>query len=167
MGGLIQQTSQTEDRNSLWKPVLIGLALVLVVVGVATLILRKPPKTTAPPDPYAAKLVISDLKMSAAENFIGASVTYIDGTVANTGDRAVIHAVVRVTFSDSIGQVAQIEEIPLHVLQTTGPYQEGVDLSASPLSPGQSKQFRLTFEHVSAEWNHAYPEVRVIEVTLK
>ena len=167
MGGLIQQTSPTEDQSSLWKPVLIGLALVVVVVGVATLLLRKPPKGAVPPDPYAASLVLSDLKMSAAENFIGASVTYIDGTITNTGNRTVIHAVVHVTFSDSIGQVAQIEDIPMHVLQTTGPYQEAVDLSASPLPPGQGKQFRLTFEHISAEWNHAYPEVRVIEVALK
>jgi Protein of unknown function (DUF2393)/Protein of unknown function (DUF3426) len=105
--------------------------------------------------------------MSAAENFVGATVNYVDGTVANTGDKTVTHATVEVTFKDDMGQLAQREEVPLQVLKTGGPYPEAVDLSASPLAPGQSKPFRLTFESISAQWNRQYPEIQITEVTAK
>ncbi|MGA7382504.1 MAG: DUF2393 family protein [Terriglobales bacterium] len=119
------------------------------------------------PHPYASSLKLSDLKMSAAQNFVGASVTYIDGTVTNAGDKTVTHAVVHVNFKNSLDQIAQAEDVALRVLQTSGPYPDAVDLSASPLAPGQGKPFRLTFEHVSADWNQAYPELQVTGDTLK
>jgi hypothetical protein len=53
------------------------------------------------------------------------------------------------------------------VLQTDGPYPDAVDFGASPLAPGQSKQFRLIFEHISAEWNQAYPELQVTHLSLQ
>jgi hypothetical protein len=72
-----------------------------------------------------------------------------------------------VTFKNSLDQVVQSEDIPIQVLQTTGPYPDTVDLKAAPLAPGQSKPFRLTFEHVSDDWNHAYPEVKIMDVVAK
>ena len=78
-----------------------------------------------------------------------------------------IHAVVEVTFKDDMGQIAQREELPIHVLRTGGPYDEAVDLNISPLVPGQSKPFRLTFENISAQWNHAYPDLQVTQVVTK
>src|SRR5437870_10779891 len=86
--------------------------------------LREAPKNGNTPHPYAANIKLSDLKMSAAENFVGASVTYLDGTVTNSGDKTLTHAIVHVTFKDSLGQIVQTEDIPLHVLQTGGPYPE-------------------------------------------
>ena len=105
--------------------------------------------------------------MSAAENFVGASVTYVDGQITNTGDKTVTHATVRVVFRNSMGQVVGDESVPLHVLQTSGPYPDSVDLSAAPLAPGQTKPFRLTFEHISSDWNQQIPELQVGDVTLK
>jgi hypothetical protein len=105
--------------------------------------------------------------MSAAENFVGATVSYVDGTVTNSGDKTVTHAVVEVRFKDDLGQLAQREEIPLQVLKTTGPYPEAVDFNVSPLPPGQSKTFRLTFEGISAQWNRQYPEIQVTDVAVK
>jgi hypothetical protein len=105
--------------------------------------------------------------MSTAQNFVGASVTYIEGTVSNRGDKTVGHAVVQVTFQDSMGQVAQAETVPLYVVDSSGPYPNPVDLTASPLAPGQAKPFRLTFEHVSADWNQAYPQLQVSDVSVK
>jgi hypothetical protein len=107
------------------------------------------------------------MKMSAAENFVGSTVTYLDGTVANAADKTVTHAMVHVNFKDSLGQIVQAEDVPLRILQTNGPYPEAVDLSVAALAPSQSKPFRLTFEHVTADWNHEYPEVRVTDVAVK
>jgi hypothetical protein len=167
MGSLLQPAPATDKDSSNLRPILLGLALVVVVVAIAALLLHTDSKIAAPPHPYAANLKLSDMKMSAAENFIGSTVTYLDGTVANAGDKTVSHAIVHVSFKDSLGQIAQAEDVPLHVLQPTGPYSDAVDLSVAPLAPGQSKQFRLTFEHVTADWNHEYPELRVTDVSLK
>ena len=167
MGGLIQPSPTTEESDSNWRPILLGIGLVVVVVAIIALFLRSQPKVPAAPHPYAANLKLSNAKMSAAENFVGATVTYLDGTVTNAGDKTVTHAMVRVNFKDSLGQLVQGEDVPLHVLQTSGPYPDAVDLSASPLAPGQSKPFRLTFEHATADWNHEYPELQVTDVSLK
>jgi len=167
MGGLLQPSPTTEESASSWRPILLGVAFVVVVIGIIAVLLRSQPKVPAAPHPYAANLKLSGLKMSAAENFVGATVTYLDGVVTNAGDKTVTHAMVHVTFKDSLGQLAQVENVPVHVLQTSGPYPDAVDLSASPLAPGQSKPFRLTFEHVTADWNHEYPKLQVTDVSLK
>ena len=168
MGGLIEPSPLTErDRDSNLRPILLGVALVVIVVGAIALLTRGGPRGAATPHPYAANLKLSDLKMSAAENFVGASVTYIDGNVTNSGDKTVTHTIVHVAFKNSLGEVAQAEDVPLHVLQTNGPYPDAVDLSLSPLAPGQSKPFRLTFEHISSDWNQAYPDLQVTDVSVK
>jgi hypothetical protein len=151
----------------MWRAVGIGVILVVLVVGLISLLTRSQPKGAPEVHPYAANLKLADVKMSAAENFVGAAVTYLDGTVTNAGDKTVTHAIVHVIFRDSLGQVAQAEDVPLHILRTTGPYPDTVDLNASPLAPGAGKPFRLTFEHVTAEWNHEYPELQVTNVTAK
>jgi len=144
-----------------------GVVLVVIVVVIASLLLRTDARIANAPDPYAANIKFSDLKMSAAENFVGSTVTYLDGTVTNAGDKTVSRAMVNVSFKDSLGQVVQADDVPLRILQTSGPYPEALDLNAAPLLPSQGKPFRLTFEHVTADWNHEYPELRVTAVTVK
>ncbi|MBZ5574131.1 MAG: DUF2393 domain-containing protein [Acidobacteriia bacterium] len=167
MGSLFQPSPTAQPQESNLRPVLMGVALVVVVVGLIAFLSRGTPPGPAAPHPYTANLKLSDLKMSVAQNFVGASVTYIDGTVTNTGDQTVIHAMVHVSFKNSLDQVAQAEDVALRVLQATGPYPDAVDLSTTPLAPRQSKPFRLTFEHISADWNQAYPELQVRDVTVR
>jgi hypothetical protein len=165
MEGLLQP-AETE-RNPEWLPKALGIAAILIVAGIAVFLLR--PKTQPPvlANPYAAQLKISNLAMSTSQNFVGAKVTYIDGTLTNPGDKIVTHALVHVTFRDSYGQVAQIEDVPVKILQTSGPYPDTIDLSASPIAPGQSKPIRLIFERISEQWNQGYPEMQVADVTTK
>jgi hypothetical protein len=169
MGGLLQPnlnpTSERSESN--FRPILIGIVIVVVVVGAIVFLLRSEQPKAVEPSPYASNLKFSDLKTSAAQNFAGATVNYLDGEITNAGSQTVIHAVVRVTFKDDIGQTAQKEELPIHVLRTGGPYDEAVDLNFSPLQPGQTKTFRLTFDDISAQWNHAYPDLKVTEVVTK
>jgi len=167
MGGLIQPTPVAEESDSSRRTIAIAVAIVIVAAVVGAFLLRGQPKSASGPPPYAVNLKLSDFKMSAAENFVGATVSYVDGTVANSGDKTVTHVVVEVQFKDDMGQVAQREDIPLQVLKTTGPYPEAVDFNVSPLGPGQSKPFRLTFEGISAQWNHQYPDIQVTDVAVK
>jgi hypothetical protein len=168
MGSLLQPVPTTpEERTSSLLPILLGVALVVIVVVIGSLLLRTDSRIANAPPAYASNIKFSDMKMSAAENFVGSTVTYLDGIVTNTGDKTVGRAVVSVSFKDSLGQVVQAEDVPLRILQTSGPYPEAVDLSVAPLAPAQSKPFRLTFEHVTADWNHEYPELRVTDVVVK
>jgi hypothetical protein len=167
MDGLIQPNPATEEPNTSGRIIAIAVAVVMIAMVVVAVLLHTEPKKISGPPAYAAKLKLSDLKMSAAENFVGATVNYVDGTVTNAGDKTVTRATVEVTFKDDMGQLAQREEVPLQVLKTTGPYPEAVDLTASPLGPGQSEAFRLTFESISAQWNRQYPDIQVTDVTTK
>ena len=167
MGGVIQPSPVAEERDSSRRTIAIAVAVVIVIAVILAFLLRNQPKSASGPPPYAVSLKLSDFKMSAAENFVGATVSYVDGTVTNSGDKTVTHAIVEVRFKDDMGQLAQRDEIPLQLLKTDGPYPEAVDFSVSPLAPGQSKTFRLTFEGISAQWNRQYPEIQLADVTVK
>jgi Protein of unknown function (DUF2393) len=166
MGGLIQPTPVVEEPDSSRRTIVIAVVVVMAIAIGMALLLRSQPKNASGPPPYATNLKLSDFKMSAAENFVGATVSYVDGTVTNSGGKTVTHAMVRVNFKDDMGQVVQREEIPLQVLKTDGPYPEAVDFSIAPLGPGQSKTFRLTFEGISTQWNRQYPDTQVTDVAV-
>jgi len=167
MDTLGQPAPATNDRDN---SRLIILIAVTVVIGLALLIaylLREPPKKIAPPSPYLTQLQLSDFKMSAAENFIGATVSYIDGTISNTSNKTVTRVMVEVNFEDSMGQLAQRETLPLRVIRANGAYEEPIDLIVAPLAPAQSARFRLTFDSISAQWNHQYPDLTITDVTVR
>jgi hypothetical protein len=165
MGSLIQPTPIAQEPDTSRRLIVVAIAVLLALALIVAWVLRQPPKAAPQIPPYAADLNISGLKMSQAQNFVGATVTYIDGTLANAGNKTVTRAVVRVTFRDSYGQVAQIEDVSIRILQTSGPYPDAVDLAASPLAASQSKPFRLIFEHISDQWNQGYPELKIVDVT--
>ena len=146
---------------------MIGAVLVVVIIALVIFAMRDTRPRPSGPPPYASSLKISDLKMSAAENFVGATVSYIDGSLTNNGDKTVTHVMVHVVFRDDMNQVVGDETVPIHVLQTGGPYADTVDLSASPLAPHLSKTFRLSFESISSQWNHAYPEIQIVDVATR
>jgi hypothetical protein len=156
-----------EENDTGRKMIVIAVVgVVAIMLGLAFL-LREKPKPPKQVSPYLASVKLSDFKMSAAENFIGTTVSYIDGSITNSADKAMTHVVVEVTFKDDTGQVAQRDEVALQVVRNNGAYTEPVDLTVAPLAPGQSAPFRLTFERISAQWNHEYPEIRVTDVAVK
>jgi hypothetical protein len=158
---------QESDRN--WTPIAVGLIAVLVVIGAIVALTRSKPNQGPTIDPYASKLALSDLKLSAAENYVGGTVTYLDLNITNTGDKTLTGAQIKAVFKNTMDQVVQTETLPLHVLTENkmGGYEDLVDLSRSPIGPGQSKTVRMTLEHVSQDWNQQYPEMQVVNLKLK
>ncbi len=158
---------EAQERN--WTPFVIGLVAVVVVVGIIVALTRTRGQTTPQIDPYAAKLQISNAKVSAAENYVGGTVTYLDATITNTGDKDLVGADMNLVFKNTMDQVVQKETLPLHVLvanQMAG-YPDLLDLSRSPIGPGQSKTVRMTLEHISADWNQAAPAMELVNLKLK
>jgi hypothetical protein len=165
---LLSPSIDPKQANPKWRILALGLGLVLLAAGAGFFLIRgdHAPEPTAP-DAYAARMRISDIKMSRAENLVGGTVTYIDGKITNTGDKTVTDARVETTFWSAMDAVAQKERSGLRILKYNGAYDDSVDFATVPLAPGQSAQFRLTFEHISAEWNQNFPEIRVLRVATK
>jgi hypothetical protein len=158
---------ETQERN--WVPIVVGLVAVLVVVGVITVVMRHKGETKPQADPYAARLQISNPKVSAAENYVGGTVTYLDADITNTGDKALVGADMKMVFKNTLDQIVQTETLPLHVLvqNQMGGYPDLVDLERLPIAPGQTKTVRLTLEHISADWNQSAPEMQLVNLKLK
>jgi hypothetical protein len=154
----------------------IGLALILIVVVALIVSSRTSPTRNAvapklmesgTADPYAANLQLSDVNLSAADNFAGGTSYYVEGKVTNTGNKVVNGATVEIAFKNSLGQVVQRETQTLMVILARQPAIDVVALNGAPLNPSQSRDFRLTFERISADWDRQKPELRVITVSWK
>ncbi len=165
MGGVFSQP-RVEEEGRRWLPLAIGAFIIVVAVS-AILIFGRPAKQAGPPavDPYAESLRVSDLKLSAATNFVGVSVSYLDGKISNLGSKTVTAATVEVVFRNSLGEIVQRETLPLMLYHTgLAGFPDVAPLSAAPLMPNQTRDFRLTFEHISADWNQGYPELRFLRI---
>ena len=163
-------SQQTREAKS-WLPWIIAAAVVVLGLGIWVIVgTRANPDTPstgtgmAPADPYAASLPISGLQMSEANTFSGAKVTYIDGQIANTGNRTLTAITVQVGFHSDVGQYAQRLAVPLSLIRTREPYVDIEPVSAEPLKSGDTHEFRLIFDHVSSTWNQQYPAIQLTRV---
>jgi hypothetical protein len=162
-----RSSAPREERN--WVPLVVGA--VAVVIAVAAIFYFGHQKTSGGPQAseYAQQLKVSDIKLSAAENYMGGTVTYLDFKITNTGEKALVGAGVYAEFKNTMGQIVQKETLPLHVLvenQLAG-YPDLVDLGRAPVGPGQSRTVRVTVEHISADWDQSYPQMQLVNLKLK
>ena len=161
--------SKQEPQERSWTPFIVGLVAVLVVVGIIAVLTRNRGQGKPEVNPYAAKLQISNAKASQAENYVGGTVTYLDATITNTGDKALVGGDMSLVFKNTLNEIVQKETLPLHVIvpNPLAGYPDLVDLNRSPIGPGQSKTVRMTLEHISADWNQAPPEMQLVNLKLK
>lgn len=110
------------------------------------------PALNAEQKAYLDSLAFADFHMSAAANFLGDTVTYLDGSVTNNGSKAVRHLEVELNFVDTLNQVV--------LRETAHPLAD----RAKPLQPGETHAFRVTFEHMPVDWNQAPPSVKPVYV---
>jgi hypothetical protein len=167
-GFLSEKKGQPEGRS--WLPWVIAGVVVLVVLGWLLIsshrqrAAQQAQNAQHAPDAYASQLSIGNLQMSEATNFTGSKVTYVDGVITNKGDKTVTGVYVTVTFHNDIGEPPQKTPMPLSLIRTREPYVDIEPVSAEPLKPGDSHEFRLIFDHVSPTWNQQYPAVEPTRV---
>jgi hypothetical protein len=159
---------EKQERN--WLPIAVAAAIVVAVAVGVVLFLghgksapKVVPASTAT-DPYAADLLITGLTMSESANLAGGKVTYLDGHIANHGNRILIGITVQILFWNIAREVAQNETHQLMFIRMRDPYIDVEPVSAAPLKPGDGRDFRLIFDSVSPDWDGAYPELRIIHV---
>jgi hypothetical protein len=170
-GPQLIRPQEAQERN--WLPMIVA-AVILVAVAIGLVLYYEHGKSapavtpiSAALDPYAGNLTITNLHMSESANLAGGKVTYIDGSIANTGSRTVTGITVQVLFRDPAHEVAQNETQALNLIRTREPYVDVEPVSAAPLKPGDSADFRLIFDTIAQDWDGAFPEVRVIHVEAK
>ena len=157
------------EESRKWLPLAIGAGVIIVVLALVFVLSRNSNQNTGPvpEDPYASNLKIMDVHLSRAENFAGGNVTYIQGQIANTGSRSVTGATVEVVFRNTLGEVVDRQSQTLTLIQERPGYVDSVSLAQHPLTPNMQHEFRLTFEHISADWNQGLPELRFTKINLK
>jgi Protein of unknown function (DUF2393) len=151
----------------------IAAAAVLIVAAIVVFMMErgKGAATVTPisavPDPYAASLPITNVVMSESSNLAGGKVTYIDGHITNTGIKTVSGVSAQVLFRNVANEVAQNETQTLKWIRTRDPYVDLEPVSAAPLKPGDSQDFRMIFDTVTPDWNGVYPEIRIVRIDAK
>ena len=144
-----------------------GLVVLLVLGGILVATRHKskgPANAIQALDPYAANVVFSDIAMSESSSLSAVKVTYIDGHVANKGDKTISGATVQVLFANDEQMPPQVETLPLTLIRTHEPYVDTEPVKADPIKAGEVREFRLIFENIGENWNQQLPQIRVTGV---
>jgi len=150
-----------EEKPSLPVGVITALAFgAVVLVGLYVLVARQSgSQTLTGPSrdavAYAEQLSVAELRMSAEENFLGQEVVYLDGKLANRGDKAVRQLTVRLYFRDTLNQVVLRDD------------QEVIKARSAPLLPGETREFRLLFDRIPDSWNQQVPQFQLLSLELQ
>ncbi|MGH9786707.1 MAG: DUF2393 family protein [Terriglobia bacterium] len=157
-------TERREERPGLPVGVIAGAVFCAVVLAGLFLLIRMQSDPPGPPpiapevEAYLPHLAVGELRLSAEENFLGQQVVYLDGQIANRGDRIVRQLSVRVYFRDSLNQIILRDD--RDVVRTERP-------GAAPLAPGEMREFRLLFDHIPESWNRQLPQFQLVSMELE
>jgi hypothetical protein len=101
---------------------------------------------------YTSKVGVDHIEISRAENFLHQEVTTISGEISNGGNRSLASVELTIEFYDDLSQIAQRETRSLF-----GP-------PGPSISPGDHREFEVSFEHISSSWNMRQPVIKVTTV---
>lgn len=148
-----------EEKRAIPLGIVAGLMFAAVIlIGLSLLSRRRespPPPPTQEDLAYAAQLELSDLRLTAEENFLGQTVVYLDGKMTNRGDKTVRGLNLRLFFRDSMNQVVLRDD------------HQVVDSRAAPLGPGQAREFQLRFDRLPESWNRQIPQFQLISIQIQ
>lgn len=155
-----------DDRG---RPFWVYLAMAIgflaaVVAAVFFFGHQKPDPNARKADPYLVNLKVADMHVSFGEDFAGNRITYVEGKISNTGNKKVTGATIELLFKNPLGETAQQEDLSVMVLLFKEPYEDYGSLDQAPLAPGQTRDFRETIEHLSTDWDHQLPRVKMVGV---
>jgi hypothetical protein len=147
-----------EERPTTLYFLIVAAVLAVIVVG-AILLTRRGASDRATASAlteeqkaYLGQIEVTDARMSAAENFLGHTVTYLDAVVINKGPRPVKHVALELDFYDTLYQVVLRETA--HPISTRTP----------PLKPGEARPFQVSFEHMPLDWNQGPPRITPVAI---
>jgi hypothetical protein len=156
----------TEESQSRAPIILmVGAVAVLVLIAAGYFINRETPAPVQPVEKalpmgaaeqaYVPNVKFLEPKVGRAANFLNQEVTFVFGTVLNNGSRPIRQIEVSLEFHDVFNQVVLRDKQRLW-----GP-------NAVPLAPNAQRDFQMGYETMPAQWNQAYPTVKIIGLDLE
>ena len=148
------------DASRIFSPVAIVIA-VLIAVGAGGFwyLDRAAQKPPPPPPPltdeakaYVRNLRLSEVDMSAREDYFHNKVVEITGKIQNTGEHALNLVEINCVFYDPYGQVVLRQRTPI------------VNRKAGGLGAGAQKPFRLPFDTIPESWNNVMPQLVIARI---
>jgi hypothetical protein len=158
------ESSYKDQRSQFPYAFTAGLIIVAILVAVIVLVVKH--TRTAPvaevklpygatEQAYSDRIHFDDIKLAHATNFLNQDFTYVAGTIANMGDKDIKAIQVQIEFRNTLDQVVLRENESL------------IPPDAEPIPAGQRRDFQVTLEHLSEEWNHQYPSIYVTGLVLE
>ncbi len=151
----------TERRTSGFPTTLVITLVVAAAVAVAVLFLtrggpKQPPAPVLTPEArayvHAGYLGLSDVNMSAKQNFAGQTLVEVTGKITNTGNRMLKQIDLNCVFRDPAGRVVLRDRVSIVKERLGG------------LKPGETKDFRLPFDTIPESWNQMLPELVIAQI---
>jgi hypothetical protein len=158
------ESSYKDQRSQFPVAFAAGLVICAIVVAIIVAVVmhtRKAPAAEiklpygAAEQAYSDRIHFDDIKLAHAQNFLNQDFTYVAGTLANQGNKDIKAIQVQVEFRDNLNQVVLRETESL------------IAPDAAPLPAGERRDFQVTLEHLSDEWNHQYPSIHVTGLVLE
>ena len=150
------------DERPTTAYILIAVAALGIIVAVLLVLSRpgsgpvvSPGQLSEEQKNYLRHITVTSPKMSAAENFLGDTVTYFDAELTNRGDRVIRQVELRLEFVDMLSQVVLRETV------------RPITSETAPLKAGETRAFQVSFEHMPAEWNQGPPVVTPVSVSFR
>jgi len=154
-----------DEKSRAPMVLLVGIAAALVLIGVIYVVGRltpAPAKVVEQPLPmgsaeqaYAQNIQFLEPKVARAANFLNQEVTFVFGTVLNNGPGAIRQIEITLEFHDVFNQVVLRDK------------QRLFSPTAVPLAPNDRRDFQLGYETLPAQWNQAYPTIRITGLQLQ
>jgi hypothetical protein len=147
------------SKNPPLALVLSGAFVVLAVVLISFYLQRPSPEkaqngpASAEAKSYVSNLVLSDVSMKAAENFMQQQVVDIEGRITNNGPRAIESVDVYCLFRGMDGREIYRERVPI------------VRPKAAPVKPKETRPFRLAFDELPDGWNQSMPTLVIAQIS--
>jgi hypothetical protein len=117
--------------------------------------IQKPLAMGAVEQAYVPSIQFLEPKVGRAANFLNQEITFVFGTVLNNGSRNIKQIEIQLEFHDVFQQVVLRDK------------QRLFGENAVPLAPQAQRDFQLGYETMPAQWNQAYPTIRIIGLDLE
>lgn len=101
---------------------------------------------------YVHNLKMGPVEMKATDSYVNQTITEIEGTITNGGDRVIRSVDIYCYFYDAYGQLVLRERASI------------VKPARIPFQPNDTRNYRLAFDNIPASWNNHLPQLVIAQI---
>ena len=131
------------------NPLFVLLALLVCILSCSRQQQKEPPLTPEGKDYARNHLQLNGVSMKASDSYARQTLTEIEGSIRNSGDRTVNRVDVFCMFYDRSGVLV---------------LKERTGIVKKTLKPGETRHFRLAFDDIPQSWNNQMPALVIAQV---